>query len=543
MDATAVNRKKAMLKTLLGIHKTVRSPRRKTIGNLSNIGLLAVAVGITGISGCATNPVTGKSELSLVSENWELKTGARQYLPARQSQGGDYVADPEVQAYVQEVGAKLAAVSDRSLPYEFVVINNSTPNAWALPGGKIAINRGLLTALDSEAELAAVLGHEIVHAAAKHSAQSVQRGALLQAAVLVTGVATADSDYGEVAAIGAGAGAALINSKYGRNAERESDLYGMNYMSRAGYNPNGAVELQQTFVELKDNKQPDFLRGLFASHPPSQERLVANRAHANTLPAGGVEGRSRYRQVMQRLIETQPAYEAYDEARQAVADNRFKAARRMVERAIDLEPREGQFFALLGDLDAEEQAFTAAETAYDQAIRLNPDFFYAHLRSGILNEKRGRIAKAKSQLNRSLQLLETAQAYNALGAIAEREGKLEEAQNLYAKAAADTGATGQTALTSLVSLRSKEEPQSLINLRWGAGSSGTVLVEVSNTAPRTLQGVTLRIRLTDLQGNVDVYTQRVSSIPANRALQIDTRLNPGTGQVAVSVLSIDSVTL
>jgi predicted Zn-dependent protease len=543
MDATAVNRKKAMLKTLLGIHKTVRSPRRKTIGNLSNIGLLAVAVGITGISGCATNPVTGKSELSLVSENWELKTGARQYLPARQSQGGDYVADPEVQAYVQEVGAKLAAVSDRSLPYEFVVINNSTPNAWALPGGKIAINRGLLTALDSEAELAAVLGHEIVHAAAKHSAQSVQRGALLQAAVLVTGVATADSDYGEVAAIGAGAGAALINSKYGRNAERESDLYGMNYMSRAGYNPNGAVELQQTFVELKDNKQPDFLRGLFASHPPSQERLVANRAHANTLPAGGVEGRSRYRQVMQRLIETQPAYEAYDEARQAVADNRFKAARRMVERAIDLEPREGQFFALLGDLDAEEQAFTAAETAYDQAIRLNPDFFYAHLRSGILNEKRGRIAKAKSQLNRSLQLLETAQAYNALGAIAEREGNLEEAQNLYAKAAADTGATGQTALTSLVSLRSKEEPQSLINLRWGAGSSGTVLVEVSNTAPRTLQGVTLRIRLTDLQGNVDVYTQRVSSIPANRALQIDTRLNPGTGQVAVSVLSIDSVTL
>ena len=532
-----------MLKTLLGIHKTVRSPRRKTIGNLSNIGLLAVAVGITGISGCATNPVTGKSELSLVSENWELKTGARQYLPARQSQGGDYVADPEVQAYVQEVGAKLAAVSDRSLPYEFVVINNSTPNAWALPGGKIAINRGLLTALDSEAELAAVLGHEIVHAAAKHSAQSVQRGALLQAAVLVTGVATADSDYGEVAAIGAGAGAALINSKYGRNAERESDLYGMNYMSRAGYNPNGAVELQQTFVELKDNKQPDFLRGLFASHPPSQERLVANRAHANTLPAGGVEGRSRYRQVMQRLIETQPAYEAYDEARQAVADNRFKAARRMVERAIDLEPREGQFFALLGDLGAEEQAFTAAETAYDQAIRLNPDFFYAHLRSGILNEKRGRIAKAKSQLNRSLQLLETAQAYNALGAIAEREGNLEEAQNLYAKAAADTGATGQTALTSLVSLRSKEEPQSLINLRWGAGSSGTVLVEVSNTAPRTLQGVTLRIRLTDLQGNVDVYTQRVSSIPANRALQIDTRLNPGTGQVAVSVLSIDSVTL
>ena len=532
-----------MLTTLLRTHRLVRPPLQETIRDLSNIGLVAVMVAITGVSGCATNPVTGKSELSLVSESWELKTGAQQYLPARQSQGGDYVADPEVQAYVQEVGAKLAAVSDRSLPYEFAVINNSSPNAWALPGGKIAINRGLLTALDSEAELAAVLGHEIVHAAAKHSAQSVQRGALLQAAVLVTGVATADSDYGEVAAIGAGAGAALINSKYGRNAERESDLYGMNYMSRAGYNPNGAVELQQTFVELKDNKQPDFLQGLFASHPPSQERLAANRTHANTLPTGGVEGRDRYRRVMQRLIETKPAYEAYDEARQAVADNRFKAARRMVEQAIDLEPREGQFFALLGDIDAEEQALTAADAAYDRAISLNPDFFYAHLRSGILTEKRGRIAKATRQLNRSLQLLETAQAYNALGAIAEREGNLEEAQNLYAKAATDAGATGQTALTSLVTLRSQQEPQRLINLRWGTGLSGTVLVEVSNTTPRTLLGINLQIRLTDLQGNVDVYTQRIGGVPADRALQIDTQLNPGSGRVAVSVLSIDSVTL
>ena len=159
------------------------------------------------LSGCATNPVTGKSEISLVSESWELKTGAQNYLPARQSQGGDYVADPQVQAYVQEVGNKLAAVSDRDLPYEFAVINNSVPNAWAMPGGKIAINRGLLTELGSEAELAAVLGHEIVHAAAKHSAQAVQRGVMLQAAVLATGIATKDSDYGQVAALGAGAGA------------------------------------------------------------------------------------------------------------------------------------------------------------------------------------------------------------------------------------------------------------------------------------------------------------------------------------------------
>ena len=85
-------------------------------------------------------------------------------------QGGAYVVDPELNRYVREVGARLARASDRALPYEFVVLNNSTPNAWALPGGKIAVNRGLLVELDNEAELAAVLGHEIVHAAARHGA-------------------------------------------------------------------------------------------------------------------------------------------------------------------------------------------------------------------------------------------------------------------------------------------------------------------------------------------------------------------------------------
>ena len=133
------------------------------------------------LSGCAINPVTGQNELSLVSEQQELAIGAQQYAPARQSQGGDYEVDHQLTAYVNQVGQRLAAVSDRKLPYEFKVLNSSVPNAWALPGGKISINRGLLTELQSEAELAAVLGHEIVHAAAKHGVQSMSTGMLLQA--------------------------------------------------------------------------------------------------------------------------------------------------------------------------------------------------------------------------------------------------------------------------------------------------------------------------------------------------------------------------
>ena len=117
--------------------------------------LLGCCIFASGLIGCAVNPVTGKNQLSFVSAEQEVASGAKNYEPSQQSQGGRYVVDPELTVYVNKVGKKLAAVSDRpQLPYEFVVLNNDVPNAWALPGGKMAINRGLLTKLEDEAQLA-----------------------------------------------------------------------------------------------------------------------------------------------------------------------------------------------------------------------------------------------------------------------------------------------------------------------------------------------------------------------------------------------------
>lgn len=228
------------------------------------------------VYGCATNPVTGKSELALVSRQSEIAIGTEQYLPAQQSQGGLYRVDADLTAYVQQVGDRLAAVSDSELPYEFVVLNNSAPNAWALPGGKIAINRGLLVSLDSEAELAAVLGHEIVHAAARHGARSMERNMLLQGAALITAIGTSDSEYSNYIMGGAMLGSQLISQRYGRQAELESDYYGMEYMARAGYDPAAAISLQEKFVELSKGSEASWISGLFASHPPSEQRVATN---------------------------------------------------------------------------------------------------------------------------------------------------------------------------------------------------------------------------------------------------------------------------
>ena len=193
--------------------------------------LFGLLVAAFTLSGCGVNPVTGKKEIQFVSEASEIKIGEQQYAPTQQSQGGDFDILPDLTAYVNEVGQKLAAVSDRKLPYEFVVLNNPVPNAWALPGGKIAVNAGLLTELKNEAELAAVLGHEIVHAAARHGAKAQERGTLMQvglaAAQIGAAISDVDSNVANLALQGAGVGAQLVQQKYGRDQELESDEYGM----------------------------------------------------------------------------------------------------------------------------------------------------------------------------------------------------------------------------------------------------------------------------------------------------------------------------
>lgn len=404
-------------------------------------------------AGCAVNPVTGERNLSLVGEQWELDVGAQQYAPLRQAQGGDFTLDPGLVDYVQRVGQQLAAVSDRDLPYEFAVINESVPNAWALPGGKVSINRGLLTEMDSEAELAAVLSHEIVHSAASHGAQSQSRGMLLQGAVLAGGIAagaaTDDGRYAQAALLGGTVGAQLISQSYSREAERESDLYGMRYMQRAGYNPRGAVELQETFLRISEGRQQDAFSALFASHPPSRERLENNRALLAELGDSGRIGREEYQQQIARLKRAQPAYEAYDEGRKALQEGDVDTALAKADRAIEIEPGEGLFYSLRGDALAERSDFRQAEQSYSQALQRNPGWFYHHLKRGMTRAELGRNAQARTDLQASIERMPTAPGYYYLGVVERESGNRAAAIEHFRVAAQSETPTGQRARQAL----------------------------------------------------------------------------------------------
>jgi predicted Zn-dependent protease len=454
-----------------------------------------------GLAACAVNPVTGKREITFVSESEEIKLGTENYAFMQQAGGGEYDIDPLLTEYVDGVGNRLADVSDRPLPYEFIVLNSSVPNAWALPGGKIAINRGLLTEINSEAELAAVLGHEIVHAAARHSARQMERGTLLQVAVVGTAIATGNSGYSDLAAGGASVGAQLISQSYGRSAELESDLYGMRYMSKAGYDPQGAVRLQEAFVRLSEGRSSDWLSGLFASHPPSQERVNTNIQTASTLPAGGDVGTERFQAAMQKTLDTRPAYDAYEEGRKALSEDDEDLAVAKAQEAISLFPDEANFYALRGDARYMSEAYDKAIDNYDIAIRRREDFFQYYLQRGLANEKLDQDANAIADLEKSNNMFPTAVAHNALGNIATKQGRKADAIEHYSVVASGQGEVASAALVSLVRLDLVDNPGKYLQARCFQDNNGNLGVSVTNRTPLSVTDVRFDVRFQTSAGS------------------------------------------
>jgi predicted Zn-dependent protease len=462
------------------LHRIVRAP---VVAGLVLLGLAA----------CGTNPVTGKKEIQFVSTAQEIQIGQQNYAPMRQSEGGDYAVIPDLTAYVNEVGQKLVAadqnilVKDRNLPFEFSVLNNSVPNAWALPGGKIAVNRGLLTELNNEAELAAVLGHEIVHALARHGAQSQERGTLLQGGLVAAqiGAVMGGMDQGAAGLLltGANVGAQLIHTRYGRDAELQSDLYGTRLMKAAGYDPQAAVTLQETFVRLSEGRNPSWLEGLFASHPPSTERVNRNKATVAELGAGGDLGADRYKTRLASLRQIKPAYDKYDQALAALEKKDLATAKALANEAARLVPREAQFQQLLGDIAVSEKKNQEALAFFQKAQQLNPNYFGSWLGGGVAQYRLNNKGTAQQWLQKSYDLLPTAPAALYLGHMSRDAGNADGALQFYKAAASSESDLGKEAMREAVVIDLPRNPGNYVAAGLARDSQGRTVLAVQNRAP------------------------------------------------------------
>jgi len=478
--------------------------------------LLLVSVIMTS---CAVNPVTGRNEISLVSEAQEIAIGEQQYGPSSQSQGGEFIVDPVLTEYVDTVGQRIASVSDRPLDYEFIVLNNSVPNAWALPGGKIAVNRGLLMELNNEAELAAVLGHEVVHAAARHGAQAMTRGTLFQGALAAGAIAMQDNDYADYIVGASQLGLQLINQRYGRDAEREADYFGIQYMVRAGYDPVAAISLQETFVRLSEGRSQGWLDGLFASHPPSMERVENNRALVNELSpqlAGRdlETGELRYQQAMAFLQENQDAYALFDEAERAIADDDLDIALLNLDAAIGMVPSEARFSGLKGDIQLYQEDYRDAINTYDEAIARDPNYFDYYLGRGVAWSRLGNRGLAKSDLEQSSSLLPTAIAMNELGKIALADNDRQLAKQYFQEAAGGGGSVGREAALSFTRIDVADNPANYVSAQAFANREGRIYTRVINNTGFNLRDIQITVAAV-IGSNVRSQSLRLESLEPN----------------------------
>ncbi|HEY0304634.1 MAG TPA: M48 family metalloprotease [Longimicrobiales bacterium] len=246
---------------------------------MKRIMILAATTSL--MAACSTNPVTGRREISLVSEGQEVQMGQEAAQQVEKSLG--LVNDADLQAYVRRIGMELARQSERpQLPWRFGVIDDPTPNAFALPGGPVYITRGLLTLMDSEAELASVLGHEIGHITARHSAQQITKSQLGQIGLLAVLIAKPElAQFGDALSTGM----QLLFLKYGRDAERQADELGFKYALNDNYDVS---EMDDVFLALQRVGEAEGRSGLPAwasTHPDPGERAKTVQQRVAALPA------------------------------------------------------------------------------------------------------------------------------------------------------------------------------------------------------------------------------------------------------------------
>jgi predicted Zn-dependent protease len=418
------------------------------------------------LGGCAVNPVTGRQELALfsVSPSQEIQLGKESFPKAVQQMNGEY-GDPTLAAYVNGVGKRLAQVAERpELPYEFRVLNDSTPNAFALPGGFIAITRGLLVNLENEAQLAAVLGHEIGHVTARDSVQGMQRGTLLGAGLAVLSVATGSSGYGDAARQAGQLAAGLLDNSFSREQERQADQLGVDYMARAGYNPLGGVQLQEFFYRtVESGAEPVWLTGLFRTHPFSKERLqdlqiyIADRYAPQQRDPRFVFNEQPFQRAVAGLKRTSKGYALYDKARQQEAQGNVPQAIATYLEAATAAPDQPLILTGLGLAYLRAKDVSGARPHLVRAVQLDDNYYMSRLGLGVVLLELDDVPAAVGHLEKSMALLPTGRGGYMLAMGYEKQGQRAKALDLYrqiAKAQPQSN-LGQAAAKKVAELESR----------------------------------------------------------------------------------------
>jgi predicted Zn-dependent protease len=335
----------------------------------------------------------------------------------------------------------------------------------------------------------------------------------------------------------------MVQMKYGRDQESESDQYGMIYMQRAGYDLNAAVSLQETFVRLSaDNgaKGKSWIDGLFASHPPSELRVEQNKqtlAKLNAKP--GELGAERYQQRIADLRKMKPAYDKYDQALAAAAKKDYATAKKLGAEAAQQLPREARFPQLLGDIALAEKKPADAVSFYEKSLNLDSNYFGAYLGNGIAQYRLGNKSRAEQLLTRSSELLPTAPAAFFLGSIARERGDMANAMKYFQAASDSESEYGQLAAGEFQRMDLPQNPGNYIATAVQRDANGRVLLGLQNRSGLTVTAVDVTPGLVTAGGQAQQIgenrTVRVQLAPGKTAV-VDIGLGAMSAEQAAAVV-------
>lgn len=347
------------------------------------------------ISGCAIDPVTGRQQLMLMTPAEEIAVD-KQQSPYQFSNDYGEVQDKHLNAYLKEVGTAIALNSHRpEMPFSFRAVNASYINAYAFPGGSIAATRGILVELENEAELSALLGHEIGHVNARHTAERMTKGTLTSILISSASIVTSAAGYGGYGGVlqdlgGVGAGALLAH--YSRDNEREADALGMEYMTQSGYTPQGMLGLMEVLME-NGHEKPGAIEMMFSTHPMSEERyqtaLAASQATYKKMLSAPAH-RERYQDNTAGLRKIKGAITAMQNGEKALRKKEYLQAEQELAKALEIAPNDYAALMLMAKCKLAQDKNVEAEKYSKKAGEIYPEEAQSYAVSGItsiLNKK------------------------------------------------------------------------------------------------------------------------------------------------------------
>ncbi|MCH8498585.1 MAG: M48 family metalloprotease [Marinobacter sp.] len=384
-----------------GLERNLRSGR---INRRQMLGLMAVAGGGM-LVGCSANPVTGQRQFTLMTPSQEVAID-QQHAPGQLSADYGITQDRPLRQYVEGVGKTIGDASHRpGMPYSYNPVNANYVNAYAFPGGTIGVTRGILLAMDSEAELAALLGHEVAHVSARHTAQRMSTQTLTGIAVAGVGLILAtqmDSDRAALAMGLGGLAAGALLARYSRSDERQADSLGMEYMHKANQNPQGMVALMD-MLRSTSSRQPNMIEQMFSSHPMSGERydnMVQEARQKYAASANRNLFRERYMDNTANLRRLKPAIDKQQEAESALMAKRLVDGDRLLQEALRLAPEDYTGLVLMAKAKIMQEDLQAAIPYLDRAIAVYPEEAQAQQLRGAIETKLGHWEEALEHFSR-----------------------------------------------------------------------------------------------------------------------------------------------